>query len=142
MTASSSLPPARGHATAGALNVFGTPLETCSLDPRTGFYRTGCCETGADDLGVHSICVVVTAEFLAFSAREGNDLTTPRPEYRFPGLKPGDRWCLCASRWVDAWKAGVAPKVVLPATHEATLEYVTLKDLVAHAWRDPELDRT
>jgi uncharacterized protein (DUF2237 family) len=135
MTASSPLPPARGH-TSSALNVFGMPLESCSLEPRTGFYRTGCCETGEDDAGVHTVCVVVTAEFLEFSAARGNDLSTPRPEYRFPGLTPGDRWCLCASRWVEAWKAGAAPKVVLPATHEATLDFVGLKDLVAHAWRD------
>lgn len=136
MTASSSLPPARGQVSV-ALNVFGTPLEACSMSPRTGFYRTGCCETGEDDLGVHTVCVVVTAEFLAFSAAQGNDLSKPRPEYRFQGLQPGDRWCLCASRWVEAWEQGVAPKVVLPATHEATLEFVGLKDLVAHAWREP-----
>lgn len=120
-----------------ALNVFGTALETCSRDPLTGFYRDGCCNTGPEDLGVHTVCVVATEAFLAFSRDVGNDLSTPRPEYRFPGVRPGDRWCLCASRWKQAWEAGHAPPVVLTATHEATLEIVPLKALVAHAHREP-----
>jgi len=120
-----------------ALNVFGTPLESCSRDPLTGFYRDGCCHTGPDDLGVHTVCVVATEAFLAFSREVGNDLSTPRPEYRFPGVRPGDRWCLCASRWQQAWEAGHAPPVVLTATHEATLDIVPLKSLVAHAHREP-----
>ena len=110
-------------------NVFGEPIEVCSLKPRTGFYRTGCCETGPEDLGVHSVCVEVTAAFLAFSKSRGNDLSTPRPEFGFPGLNPGDRWCLCAARWQEALEAGAAPRVVLSATHEATLEIVRLADL-------------
>jgi uncharacterized protein (DUF2237 family) len=110
-------------------NVFGEPIEVCSLKPRTGFYRTGCCETGPEDVGVHSVCVEVTAAFLAFSKSRGNDLSTPRPEFGFPGLNPGDRWCLCAARWQEALEAGAAPRVVLSATHEATLEIVRLADL-------------
>jgi len=110
-------------------NVFGEPLEPCSLKPITGFYRTGCCETGSEDVGVHTVCVEVTAEFLAFSRLRGNDLSTPRPEFGFPGLEAGDRWCLCAERWQEAFEAGVAPRVVLTATHEATLEIVRLADL-------------
>jgi len=120
-----------------ALNVFGTPLESCSHDPLTGFYRDGCCNTGPDDLGVHTVCVVATEEFLTFSREVGNDLSTPRPEYRFPGVRPGDRWCLCASRWKQAWEAGKAPPVVLTATHEATLDVVSLRALVDHAHREP-----
>lgn len=108
-------------------------MIACSNNPLTGFYRDGCCNSGEDDMGVHSVCVIVTTEFLEFSYAKGNDLSTPRPEYNFPGLKPGDRWCLCASRWVEAWKAGKAPKVVLEATHERTLEYVALEDLVKWA---------
>jgi uncharacterized protein (DUF2237 family) len=114
-------------------NVLGRELSPCSMEPRTGFYRTGCCETGADDAGVHTVCVVLTEAFLAFSKRRGNDLSTPRPEHGFPGLRPGDRWCLCASRWKEALDAGVAPRVVLASTHEATLQHVTRQDLVAHA---------
>ena len=114
-------------------NVFGEPLEVCSLSPRTGFYRTGCCDTGPEDLGVHTVCTEVTAEFLAFSKSRGNDLSTPRPEFDFPGLEPGDRWCLCAARWQEALEAGAAPKVVLTATHERTLEIVDLADLKKHA---------
>ena len=110
-------------------NVFGEPIEVCSLNPTTGFYRTGCCETGAEDVGVHTVCVEVTQEFLAFSKSRGNDLSTPLPEFGFPGLKPGDRWCLCAARWQEALDAGAAPRVVLAATHEATLEIVRLADL-------------
>jgi len=114
-------------------NVFGEPIEVCSLNPTTGFYRTGCCETGSEDVGVHTVCVEVTKAFLAFSKARGNDLSTPRPEYGFPGLNPGDRWCLCAERWQEAFEAGVAPRVVLAATHEATLEIAELADLKRHA---------
>jgi uncharacterized protein (DUF2237 family) len=110
-------------------NVFGESIEVCSLNPTTGFYRTGCCETGAEDVGVHTVCVEVTREFLAFSKSRGNDLSTPLPGFGFPGLKPGDRWCLCAARWQEALDAGAAPRVVLGATHEATLEIVRLADL-------------
>lgn len=116
-----------------ATNVLGTELEPCSFEPLTGFYRDGCCNVGGDDLGVHSVCVEVTQEFLQFSARVGNDLTTPHPEVGFPGLQPGDRWCLCASRWQEAHEAGAAPRVRLEATHRATLEWVSLADLQAHA---------
>src|SRR5579884_3883332 len=98
-------------------NVLGEPLEPCSLNPLTGFYRNGCCSTGPEDVGSHTVCVVVTAEFLEFSKAAGNDLSTPRPEWGFPGLVPGDRWCLCASRWLEAHDAGAAPDVVLGATH-------------------------
>jgi len=118
-----------------ARNVHGGPLGSCSESPMTGFYRTGCCHSGPDDVGNHSVCVVVTAEFLAFSARRGNDLSTPRPEFGFPGLKPGDHWCLCASRWEEARRAGAAPQVVLHATNENALLDVALADLEAHAWR-------
>ena len=114
-------------------NVFGDPIGACSLSPRTGFYRTGCCHTGPDDVGVHTVCVEVSAEFLAFSKARGNDLSTPLPQFGFPGLKPGDRWCLCAARWQEALEAGKAPRVVLTATHEATLEIVALADLKRHA---------
>jgi uncharacterized protein (DUF2237 family) len=110
-------------------NVFGEPLQTCSDAPTTGFFRDGCCNTGPQDMGSHTVCVVMTAEFLAFSKKIGNDLSTPVPEYDFPGLKPGDRWCLCAARWQQAFEAGMAPRVVLAATHERALESVALKDL-------------
>lgn len=120
-------------ATQKARNVLGTELATCSKKPLTGFLRTGCCETGPDDFGVHTVCVRVTAEFLEFSRERGNDLSTPMPEYEFPGLKPGDRWCLCAARWREAFEAGRAPMVDLAATHMATLEIVRLEDLKKHA---------
>ena len=116
-----------------ALNVLGTPLQTCSTDPLTGFYRDGCCSTGGDDAGVHVVCTRVTAEFLEFSKAAGNDLSTPRPEFGFAGLKPGDQWCLCASRWAEAFEAGMAPPVVLAATHMRALEWCSLDDLRAHA---------
>jgi uncharacterized protein (DUF2237 family) len=116
-----------------AKNVLGTPLRTCSTDPLTGFFRTGCCDTGADDLGVHVVCAEMTADFLAYSAGRGNDLSTPNPWFGFPGLRPGDRWCLCASRWKEALEAGVAPPVVLEATHMAALEFGDLDDLKRHA---------
>ena len=118
-----------------ANNVFGEALITCSTEPMTGFYRDGCCNSDEEDAGIHSVCVVLTEEFLAFSKLRGNDLSTPRPEYMFPGLKAGDRWCLCAARWVEAHRAGCAPKVVLEATHERTLELVELRELVKHAFR-------
>ena len=114
-------------------NVLGGPLLACSYAPLTGFYRTGCCETGADDLGRHIICVRVTEAFLAFSRRVGNDLSTPRPEYGFPGLAAGDRWCLCAARWLEAFRAGQAPRVLLNSTNAATLEIVALADLKRYA---------
>jgi uncharacterized protein (DUF2237 family) len=116
-----------------AKNVLGTDLEPCGTDPVTGFYRTGCCDTGADDAGVHTVCAVMTEAFLEFSASVGNDLSTPVPAYGFPGLRPGDRWCLCASRWQEALDAGVAPPVVLEATHAGTLEWSSLGDLRLHA---------
>jgi uncharacterized protein (DUF2237 family) len=116
-----------------ALNVLGTALAVCSQDPMTGWFRDGCCRSDPNDVGMHWVCAVMTAEFLAFSKSRGNDLLTPRPEYRFPGLKPGDRWCLCAARWREALLAGVAPKVVLEATHLNTLGVVTLAELQAHA---------
>ena len=116
-----------------AKNVFGSELGLCCLSPMTGFYRDGCCNTGAEDFGVHTVCAKMTAEFLAFSKSKGNDLSTPFPEAGFPGLKPGDRWCLCAARWKEAFDAGVAPPVILTATHEATLEFISLSDLKKHA---------
>ena len=112
-----------------ARNVLGEPLETCSMQPMTGFYRDGCCNTGREDVGSHTVCVVTTAAFLAFSKARGNDLSTPMPEFGFPGLKPGDRWCLCAPRWQEAFEADQAPRVVLRATHEAALTCCSLADL-------------
>lgn len=114
-------------------NVLGGPLLACSYSPLTGFYRTGCCETGPEDVGRHTVCVRVTDAFLEFSRKAGNDLSTPRPEFRFAGLKAGDRWCLCALRWQEAWEADAAPEVVLEATHEATLRLIELDVLKAHA---------
>ena len=116
-----------------AFNVLGTALVPCSYDPLTGYFRDGCCNTAADDTGSHVVCVKMTAEFLAFSARRGNDLSTPRPEYRFRGLREGDRWCLCALRWKEAFEANAAPPVVLECTHERALEFVALPALQAHA---------
>lgn len=116
-----------------ALNVMGTELVPCSYDPLTGFFRDGCCKTRGDDLGTHVVCAKVTAEFLAYSLERGNDLVTPHPEYRFAGLKPGDRWCLCVSRWIEAIDAGVAPPVVLESTHRNALDHVSLAVLQAHA---------
>ncbi len=117
------------------LNVLGTPLAPCSYDPLTGYFRDGCCRTDESDTGSHLICARVTAEFLAFSIQLGNDLSTPRPEWRFAGLQPGDRWCLCATRWRQALLAGLAPPVVLECTHERALEFVSLQDLQSHEWR-------
>ena len=122
----------------GPRNVLGTELQDCSHDPMTGFYRDGCCRTGRGDQGVHVVCARVTAEFLEFSKAAGNDLSTPRPEYRFPGLQPGDQWCLCAARWSEAHRAGVAPPVVLEATHASALEFADLSDLRAHEWEGEE----
>ena len=118
---------------AQALNVLGEPLAPCGLDPMTGFYRDGCCNTGYEDVGIHVVCARMTREFLEFSRQRGNDLSTPVPEAGFPGLKPGDRWCLCAGRWKEALDAGVAPPVVLAATHEEALAIVSLSDLRRHA---------
>ena len=117
-----------------ARNVLGGELASCSTSPMTGFYRNGCCETGPHDTGMHTVCAVMTAEFLEFSKAAGNDLSTPRPEFAFPGLKPGDRWCLCAPRWKEALDAGMAPQLVLEACHEETLAIVplgVLKDFAA-----------
>jgi uncharacterized protein len=118
---------------APSLNVLGGRLESCSIKPMTGFYRNGCCDTGADDIGSHTVCVVATSEFLAFSKSAGNDLSTPMPAFGFAGLQPGDRWCLCAPRWQEALEAGKAPRVVLRATHQGALDYCSLADLKKHA---------
>lgn len=114
-------------------NVLGKALAPCSNSPRTGFYRDGCCNTGPEDLGLHVICAQMTVEFLAFSKAQGNDLSTPAPDHGFAGLRPGDRWCLCAGRWREAFEAGCAPPVVLSATHEETLAIVPLGVLKRHA---------
>jgi uncharacterized protein len=116
-----------------AQNVLGTELAPCSLDPLTGFFRDGCCNSGGDDIGVHVVCAVMTDDFLAFSKAAGNDLSTPMPQYGFRGLVAGDQWCLCASRWQEAFEAGMAPKVVLEGTHARMLDWVSLRDLQAHA---------
>lgn len=116
-----------------AVNVLGGPLKPCAFDPRTGFFRDGCCNTGPEDRGRHTICARMTREFLDFSRARGNDLSSPRPEFGFPGLRPGDRWCLCALRWREAWEAGAAPQVILASTHRATLKIVPLETLQAHA---------
>ena len=117
-------------------NVLGTELEMCCNNPVTGFYRDGFCRTGQSDYGVHIVCAEMTAEFLEFSKAAGNDLSTPVPEYQFPGLNPGDRWCLCVSRWKEALEANVAPKVHLEATHLSTIEFVSIEDLKAHSVED------
>jgi len=114
-------------------NVLGDPLEPCSQEPATGFYRTGRCETGPEDTGQHVVCAEMTEAFLRFTKAQGNDLSTPRPEWNFPGLEPGDRWCLCAARWQEALEAGVAPPVLLSATHESALQVLAREDLEAHA---------
>jgi uncharacterized protein len=116
-----------------ALNVFGRPLKTCGTDPMTGYFRDGCCHTDPDDRGLHVVCAIMTNQFLAFSRLQGNDLSTPRPEYAFPGLKAGDRWCLCANRWLEAYAAGKAPTVDLEATHLNALGVVSLDQLKEHA---------
>ena len=117
---------------AKAKNILGTELQSCSTNPVTGFYRNGCCDTGEGDYGLHLVCAVMTDEFLEFSRNAGNDLSTPMPAYEFPGLKAGDRWCLCVTRWKEAFDAGCAPQVVLEATHVSALEWVNLADLKAH----------
>ena len=114
-------------------NVLGEELQDCSHDPLTGFFRDGCCRTGQDDDGLHLVCAEVTAKFLEFSASRGNDLSTPQPQFGFPGLQPGDRWCLCAQRWQEAFQAGFAPNVVLESTHISALEFMDLESLQAHA---------
>ncbi len=116
-----------------AINILGTELAPCSYDPMTGFTRNGCCETGPMDVGSHTVCAVMTEEFLAYTRDMGNDLSTPLPEYDFPGLKPGDRWCVCASRWEQAREANVAPPVVLESTHAKALEILSKDALIAHA---------
>lgn len=121
-----------------AKNIFGETLIPCGTDPITGFYRDGCCETGTDDLGTHTVCAVMDEAFLTFTKRRGNDLSTPIPAYDFPGLKPGDRWCLCASRWLEAYQAGMAPQVILEATHEKTLSFISLDELVKYAFKPTE----
>jgi uncharacterized protein len=119
------------------VNVVGGDLLPCSTEPPTGFYRDGCCSTGPEDVGSHTVCTVLTQEFLEFSKAAGNDLSTPRPEWGFAGLEPGDRWCVCASRWLEAYEAGVAAPVVLGATHARALEIVPIEALTAHVF-DPE----
>jgi len=114
-------------------NALGEKLEPCSARPLTGFYRNACCDTGPEDRGSHTVCAIMTAGFLAFSKSSGNDLSTPRPEFGFAGLRPGDRWCLCAERWQEALEAGMAPKVVLAATHLGALDHAALTDLKRHA---------
>lgn len=114
-------------------NVFGDPLQTCSLSPMTGFFRNGCCDTSPEDVGSHTVCIVATAEFLEFSRARGNDLSTPMPDFGFEGLKPGDRWCLCAPRWKEAFNANQAPHVVLRATHQGALEFCSLAELKSRA---------
>ncbi len=118
----------------GDRNVLGGPLEPCGTDPMTGFFRDGCCTTGPQDLGSHTVCAVVTEEFLQHQQQQGNDLLTARPDLAFPGLRPGDRWCVVAARWQEALEAGVAPPVVLEATHASALEFVAMADLEAHAF--------
>jgi len=120
-----------------AKNVLGSELRPCGTDPMTGFYRDGCCHTGASDSGVHVVCAVMTADFLRFSKARGNDLSTPNAAYQFPGLKPGDRWCLCAGRWKEAYDAGQAPPVILEATHISALEFANLEELTHHAHGKP-----
>jgi len=126
-------PPGEGGGAGRARNVLGGLLESCSIAPMTGFFRDGCCNTGPEDLGSHTVCAVMTAEFLAFSKRAGNDLSTPQPQFGFPGLKPGDRWCLCAPRWQEALEAGAAPHIVLGSTEEGALSWCRLDDLKRHA---------
>ncbi len=119
-----------------AKNVLGTELEECSRDPLTGFFRDGCCNTGPEDVGLHTLCAEMTDEFLAFSKARGNDLSTPNPMFQFPGLKAGDRWCLCVLRWKEAFEAGMAPRVNLRATHMSVLEFVDLEHLQEYAAHD------
>ncbi|WP_234571484.1 DUF2237 family protein [Rhodohalobacter sp. 614A] len=117
-------------------NVFGESLQNCSTDPVTGYYRNGCCDSGEDDRGDHMVCAIMTEEFLEFSKAKGNDLSTPMPQFNFPGLKPGDKWCLCAARWKEAYNEGMAPLVVLEATNELTLEVVSMEVLLEYAYKE------
>lgn len=119
-------------------NVFGEPLITCSNDPLTGYFRNGCCETNDSDMGLHTVCVIVNREFLLFSKAVGNDLTTPIPEYNFRGLNDGDKWCLCALRWKEALLNNVAPKVILEATNEKTLDVISIDDLIKYSHKNPK----
>nr|WP_194711390.1 DUF2237 domain-containing protein [Noviherbaspirillum soli] len=119
-------------------NVFNEPLVPCSFNPLTGYFRDGCCRTSEEDTGTHVVCAIMTADFLAFSHARGNDLSTPRPEWGFAGLRPGDQWCLCALRWKEAWQAGVAPRVVLESTNSRVLDLIALDDLQEYAWQ-PDL---
>ncbi|MBK6545537.1 MAG: DUF2237 domain-containing protein [Saprospiraceae bacterium] len=114
------------------LNVFGKPLQVCSNEPLTGFYRDGCCTTGSDDLGMHTVCIYATHEFLEFSKNRGNDLSTPRPEFAFPGVKPGERWCLCALRWKEAYDAGMAPELILESCNQDVLKYLPFEILLEY----------
>ncbi len=123
-----------------AKNVLGTDLEECSRDPLTGFFRDGKCNTCGDDTGMHTVCVETTAEFLEFSRQAGNDLSTPMPQYRFPGLQPGDRWCVCLPRWLEALEAGVAPKLILKATHISAIEHIDMDILFAYGADAPDQD--
>ena len=116
-------------------NIFGEPLILCSKEPLTGFFRNGCCDTDDSDVGMHTVCIIVTAEFLNFSKLVGNDLSTPFPEMGFKGLKPGDKWCLCALRWKEALNNGFAPKVILEATNEKTLDVISMEDLIKHSYK-------
>jgi uncharacterized protein len=116
-------------------NIFGSKLEICSTNPMTGFFRNGCCDTDDRDFGQHTVCVVMTDEFLDFSKKTGNDLSTPRPEWNFPGLKAGDRWCICLARWLHAMEAGQAPEIIPESCHESVLEKVDLKTLIGYAWK-------
>ena len=118
-----------------AKNILGGDLQACSTDPMTGFFRDGCCHTSQDDTGMHTVCAVMTDDFLVYSKAMGNDLMTPRPAFQFPGLKAGDRWCVCLGRWVEALEAGFAPPVVLEATHASACEFIDRSVLEEHAWR-------
>ena len=117
-------------------NIFGEPLQSCCTKPMTGYFRDGLCRTISDDTGTHTVCAIMTKDFLEFSALKGNDLITPMPYYQFPGLKEGDKWCLCVSRWIEAEKEGKAPKLILEATHEKTLEYTSIDTLIKYAFKE------
>jgi uncharacterized protein len=120
-----------------SISVLGQPLQPCSMEPRTGFFRDGCCNTSEEDMGSHTVCAVMSEEFLRFSRARGNDLSTPRPDLGFAGLRPGDQWCLCASRWVEAWRAGAAPFVLLASTHARALEVVPREALFLYGLDNP-----
>lgn len=116
-------------------NIFGEPLITCSMKPKTGFFRDGCCNTDSTDVGEHTVCIVATEEFLSFSKSVGNDLSTPLPQYMFDGVKPGEKWCLCAKRWLEAYQNNCAPQIILEATNETLLEYISMDILISYAFR-------